>query len=392
MVIQNVLTGLKRSIRHAQLHQGQWHKACHQAPRPIVIAGMFNTANGIGELARTCAQTLLDGGHTPLCIDLSASLNQTDMSWNGPLVRELPEGAGTLILHLNGPETAHALRTLKLWRGSGWHIVGSWAWELDQLPRDWAAAARHLDALWTCSEFVTAAVRKLCNVPVQTVHPRVRIPDVKCDRAQFNLSEDATICLAAGDSRSSFARKNIAGAIRLFQAAADGLDDTVLVVKTRNLELYSDFSKHLGEITARDKRIIILDAALSEVAYHTLLASVDIVLSPHRAEGFGFVIAEGMAHGKAVIATGWSGNTDFMTAQTAIALPYELVPVRDPFAVYDALPEDALWAEPDLDFGAARLRELFGHPAQRKALGEAARTHILNTLDGAGYADALGPA
>ena len=43
-----------------------------------------------------------------------------------------------------------------------------------------------------------------------------------------------------------------------------------------------------------------------------LMAAVDIVLSLHRSEGFGLVPAEAMQLGKPVVATGWSGNMDFM--------------------------------------------------------------------------------
>ena len=44
-----------------------------------------------------------------------------------------------------------------------------------------------------------------------------------------------------------------------------------------------------------------------------LFARADCYVSLHRAEGFGLTLAEAMALGKPVIATGFSGNTDFMT-------------------------------------------------------------------------------
>ena len=43
-----------------------------------------------------------------------------------------------------------------------------------------------------------------------------------------------------------------------------------------------------------------------------LINSIDSLISLHRSEGFGLHLAEAMAMGKAVIATNWSGNTDFM--------------------------------------------------------------------------------
>ena len=45
-----------------------------------------------------------------------------------------------------------------------------------------------------------------------------------------------------------------------------------------------------------------------------LLAACDAVVSLHRSEGFGLILAEAMYLGKPVVATGWSGNMDFMNS------------------------------------------------------------------------------
>ena len=42
------------------------------------------------------------------------------------------------------------------------------------------------------------------------------------------------------------------------------------------------------------------------------ITSLDCFVSPHRSEGFGFNLAESMYLEKPVIATGYSGNIDFM--------------------------------------------------------------------------------
>ena len=43
----------------------------------------------------------------------------------------------------------------------------------------------------------------------------------------------------------------------------------------------------------------------------------DCYVSLHRAEGFGYTLAEAMWIGKPVIATGYSGNVDYMSPTTA---------------------------------------------------------------------------
>ena len=59
-----------------------------------------------------------------------------------------------------------------------------------------------------------------------------------------------------------------------------------------------------------------------------LFARADCYVSLHRAEGFGLTLAEAMALGKPVIATGFSGNTDFMTPANSYLVDWKLTQRR----------------------------------------------------------------
>ena len=52
------------------------------------------------------------------------------------------------------------------------------------------------------------------------------------------------------------------------------------------------------------------------------MAACDAYVSLHRSEGTGLTITDAMALGKPVIATGWSGNMDFMNV--ANSFPVQL--------------------------------------------------------------------
>jgi hypothetical protein len=80
-----------------------------------------------------------------------------------------------------------------------------------------------------------------------------------------------------------------------------------------------------------------------------------------------------MMLGKAVIATGWSGNLDYMSPSSAALVRYQLVPVEDPSGRF---PSGLLWAEPDAEHAASLLRQLHASPDLRRTLGERARNSI----------------
>jgi glycosyltransferase involved in cell wall biosynthesis len=128
-----------------------------------------------------------------------------------------------------------------------------------------------------------------------------------------------------------------------------------------------------------DPRIEIINEVMSSSNLRALIAKCDVVLSPHRAEGFGLTLAEAMMFEKLVIATGWSGNLEFMNAQNSVLLPYRLIAVKDPPGVYSG-EDGAQWADPDLTAGATSLRQLAYDVARRMELGRRARRDVVFKL------------
>ena len=84
-------------------------------------------------------------------------------------------------------------------------------------------------------------------------------------------------------------------------------------------------------------------------------------------------LAEAMALGKPVIATGYSGNLDFMTSANSFLVGYKLVKVGQEAGLY---PSAAEWADPDLDHAAASMRRVFDDPAAARKVGAIASADI----------------
>jgi len=132
------------------------------------------------------------------------------------------------------------------------------------------------------------------------------------------------------------------------------------------------------QVAAAGANVTILNAVLTRADTLALLALADCYASLHRAEGLGLGLAESMLLGKPVIATNYSGNTDFMTPDTAYLVDYDLVPVGPGV---DPYPAEAVWAEARVNHAAALMRQVFDDPAAAKATGERGRRHARALLN-----------
>jgi hypothetical protein len=69
---------------------------------------------------------------------------------------------------------------------------------------------------------------------------------------------------------------------------------------------------------------------------------------------------------KPVIATGWSGNTDFMTVNNSYLVEYNLVELQQDYGPYK---KGQVWADPNIEHAAGLMRYVYEHKdeASRKA-------------------------
>lgn len=387
--MSKTIQAIKASMRQATLPRPRAYDPSRLGEGPLVIAGMFKTANGIGRAARACFDTLTADGLNPIAVDLSDLLNQVDQTSDVPLSPMPKTKTGTLILFANAPETERALSGLGLHRLRSWQIIGCWAWELSTAPPGWARQARFLSEIWTPSRFVSESLGAGMPVSVRTVPHHVRPLAVDRGRSvdSHRAGEHVTF-LTMADGRSSFPRKNILATIEMFRAAFDAGERARLVVKCRNLDLFRDYQKEVMQLAASDSRIEVIDRSVSMDEHRALMESSDVLVSAHRSEGFGLHLAEAMAMGLPVVATAWSGNLEFMTSENSILLPYSLTRVEDPTGVYPTC-EKAEWADVDIGAGVKALRDVFSSPDYRDKLAEAGRHGIASALRGSVYRDAL---
>lgn len=321
-------------------------------PGPLVVSGLLSEAKGVSQGARLTLAALKVAGFSPVAHDLRQMLN----SGGGyPVAGQ----GGVWLLHVNAPEAINALGRIDpaSWRGR--HRIGYWAYELPQAPAAWARIAEAFHEIWAPSQFVVDALRAAgVTTPVKLMPHPVALGDSPgiSDRAAFKVPADAFVVLALGDLRSSASRKNLVGAIDSFVRAFPAEGEERLIVKVREEGAYPSFLAEARQRASGRDDISFLTGDLSASDMRGLIASSSLLLSPHRSEGFGLPLAEAFLAGVPALATGWSGNLDFMAAMPDLLIAWSPVPVKDKYGVYRG--NRQVWAEPDLEDAAAKLRRL----------------------------------
>jgi glycosyltransferase involved in cell wall biosynthesis len=203
------------------------------------------------------------------------------------------------------------------------------------------------------------------------------------DRPRFGLPEDEFLVLSALDLRSTLARKNFNGLAQIYRQALDASGPRIrFVLKLTGSDQEPDIHAQVRRSVEGLGNLAVLEGDLTAGEISNLVASVDAVLAVHRAEGFGLLLAQGMRAAKPVIATGWSGNLEFMSDDGAALINYRLIPVVDPQRRYGR----SHWADPDLEQALISLRRLAADRDEARALGLKGQAVLWNMLGGQQWA------
>ena len=116
-----------------------------------------------------------------------------------------------------------------------------------------------------------------------------------------------------------------------------------------------------------------IDKNFTDTEVKNLVRVTDCFVSLHRSEGYGRGLAEAMFFGKPVICTGYSGNMDFTTAETALLVDYKLIPLlKDEYPFWDG----QNWADPDVEQASMHMQRVYEDPAFARELGRKASLKI----------------
>ena len=344
----------------------------------VCVIGYLGAASGVGEIGRRVLAGMTAAGLRAQSCDVGRRTAPL-----GGVIGHLAEqveqpDAATEMYVVNADQILHVLRKLGRARSGARRILVPF-WELERFPPEWVAALEAVDEVWAPTRFVQRAISAATSARIRQVPvwlPCSR-PRPQHGREHFGLPPDRFVVLLAFDFLSFAARKNPMAAIAAFQRAsqADCLfgAGATLVIKTLNAAARQEQFAALHRATDGLCGVSILDQALPATQNSDLLAQADCVLSLHRSEGLGLLVADAMAAGVPVIATGYSATEELLSDATGYPVRFTMVPVRP--GEYP-LSAGATWAEPDAGHAAEQLLRVFHDRDEAAQRAEAAKRHL----------------
>jgi len=253
-------------------------------------------------------------------------------------------------------------------------------WEYKKLPESWSSIVKLFDEAWAPSRFSYDCLKESTDLPIHYVPLAVSVErGSHKTRRDFDLPSDSFLFLHFFDFYSNIDRKNPRACVEAFQKAfprgerAERKVNLIVKVKSVNDSVMEEFEQwcDVKAMAFGDDRIRFIEADYQHCDIVELTALCDAFISLHRAEGFGFAIAEAMLLGKPVVATNYSGNTDFTKEDNSCPVGFELVPV----SIEKQLGMPAVWAEPDIEHAAWYMRRMVANSTLAGRLGEAGRAY-----------------
>lgn len=340
----------------------------------VNIIGYARSEHGVGQSLRLFSYALQAAEYPHAVIDFTVgNASRTSDTSLDHLIAEQPR-YGINVFHINADQMPVVQQTLPADFFKNRYNIGFWHWELPELPDVFLSGFNGLDEVWTPTGFVHDAVSRKSPVPVVKIPHAIEFFVTDCKREDFGLPQDRFLFLVMYDFSSYQERKNPKGALEAFDRAfGKNGQQAALVIKTQNSHNHPEARQELETWLDGRNNVLWLDRTLTRQEVYNLESLCDCFLSMHRSEGFGLGPAEAMYLGKPVIATNWSGTTEFMRQDNSLPVNYQLVAINEDIGVYK---KGQIWADPDLDHAAWLMRQAVDDTDLRERIGRAAQHSI----------------
>lgn len=341
----------------------------------VNLVGYLSSERGVGEAARQLLDALQTAAVPTAPVDTPPEPDKIPDAFRDLSLVQHPYDVNLVAVNADMLPAVYAAAGVDFFRER--HTIGLWFWEVSDFPDMWRRSFDHVDEVWVATAHIADALKPVSPVPVRTVRlPIVTPAAMTTSRAELGLPEGYTF-LFVFDYRSVFRRKNPLGLVEAFTRAFEPGAGPSLVIKSIFGDEFPEQRQLLRDAVADRPDIHLIEETVAAEAKNAMIASCDCYVSLHRSEGLGLTMGEAMYFGRPVIATGYSGNLDFMTEENSFLVRHSMVKIGDDAPPY---PPNGEWAEPDLDHAAELMRDAYERPwvaAERGHRGAAdlRRTH-----------------
>ncbi|WP_114822238.1 glycosyltransferase [Chryseobacterium sp. KLBC 52] len=308
--------------------------------------GFFDGNFGIAEATRLNATAMENAGIKVNRISYSSDTLEKSKSAAEP-------DALINIFHINSNVTHEFFSKNQDINLAGHYNIVYWAWEFPEVSDKTVEFLNIFDELWVPSDFCVNIFTKYTGIPVMRFsHPIQKLdPSDEFKFEEYHIKTGSKVYITIFDSLSTTIRKNPEATIEAFINVFKDDPESVLIVKTHNLNRSKDAQKVLEKYTGISN-IIIIDEHFSKEKLHSLIQKSDVLVSLHGSEGFGLTMAEAMSYGKIVVGTGYSGNLDFMNVNNSFLVQYSFIKTSNTKGL---IAEGLTLAKPDLHDASQKL-------------------------------------
>jgi glycosyltransferase involved in cell wall biosynthesis len=332
------------SARLAPFDPRSWHQGC----RELIWHSMLRPNEGYGTVGR---QLLLALDRQGVQVTVAPTGNQPPAGYER-FFRPL-EHWGKFGLYCHYWVRPSVLKSARTINYSMWESTLVPQDHVDQINR--SAVLQYVPCRQNADSFRACGVR----IPIKVLHH-----GVDADRFPY-LHRPRRDCFTFGTFGELSPRKGIDVLLRAFLDEFSPSEPVRLLLKSASpAPAYAE----------NDQRIQLVSGYMNQEALLELLRQMDAFVLPSRGEGFGLCGVEAMATGLPLIATNWSGPSEYLDPEYSFPLGYRLVDTEG--IESNHVQYFGQWAEPDYEQLRFLMRWLFEHPDEGAKKGRIAAERV----------------
>lgn len=235
------------------------------------------------------------------------------------------------------------------------NIIAYCYWEATDLPECLKYLISFAREVWTCSKY--------CKTVFEKYHPSViHVPHIVARNitcSDESLVEIKRVISHAGSytyfltiASLGDRRKNVHLLIKEFHRLSSMMPGARLIVKTSPVD---DNQQNIW-----DGNVIFISRQLTYEQINALYSLADVYVSVHHSEAWGLTLSDSILFRKPIIATGYSGNMEFMNSENSFPLDYkeEYIHAEDRVYLFNG---NMKWAYPHVEHLDETLLWLYHH-------------------------------